>query len=183
MVKVPARGDPAMASERSLDHETIRLDDGRTFLMRPLRRDDLPALHRAFARLTPDEIRFRFMELARQLPDSIVAQVQHLDSERLAAFVIDDGGEIRAVADLHIEPAGSRSAEFGLIVGQAVAGQGLGRRLMQRLLADARRRGLTRVTGCVSAENARMLRLCQDLGGSIAPVAGDVSLKSVSFRP
>lgn len=172
-----------MGFEASRSRETIRLDDGRVFVMRALRPDDLPALQRAFARLTPDEIRFRFMELARQLPDSIVDQVRELDSARVAAFVIDDDGEIRAVADLHIEPPGAREAEFGLIVGKAVSGNGLGQRLMLRLLDEARRRGLATVTGCVSAENARMLRLCQDLGGSIASVAGDVSMKRVAFRP
>lgn len=172
-----------MTSRRSPEDQRIRLDDGREVVLRPLRSDDLAALQRAFARLTADEIRFRFMELARQLPDSIVAQVRDLDAARVAAFVVDDDGEIRAVADLHIGPADSRDAEFGLIVGKAVAGQGLGKRLMLRLLDEARRRGLATVTGCVGAENARMLRLCQDLGGSIAPVAGDAALKSVSFKP
>lgn len=167
----------------SPEHEIIRLDDGRSFVMRPLRKDDLAALQRAFARLTPDEIRFRFLQYARELPDSIAAQVRDLDAARLAAFVIDDGGEIRAVADLHIDPPDADYAEFGLIVGQAVSGHGLGRRLMQRLLLEAKRRGLASVTGCVSGDNARMLRLCQDLGGRIAPVAADPSLKSVRFTP
>ncbi|MGH8111129.1 MAG: GNAT family N-acetyltransferase [Rhodanobacteraceae bacterium] len=163
--------------------ETIRLDDGREFTMRALRKDDLDALERAFARLTADEIRFRLLEYARELPRSIVAQVRKLDPERLVAFVIDDGGEIRAVADLHIEPPDAHEAEFGLIVGKAVSGLGLGRRLMARLLAEAHRRGITAVTGCVSAENARMLRLCRDLGGSIIPFATDLSLKTARFKP
>lgn len=173
----------AMTSQVHERSETVRLDDGREFVMRALRKDDLDALQRAFDRLTSDEIRFRFLEYARELPQSIVAQVRELDPARLAAFVIDDGGEIRAVADLHIEPPDTHEAEFGLIVGKAVSGLGLGRRLMMRLLAEAKRRGLTAVVGCVSADNSRMLRLCRDLGGTIIPFATDLSLKTVRFEP
>ncbi|HEX7128435.1 MAG TPA: hypothetical protein VF217_00015, partial [Rhodanobacteraceae bacterium] len=80
--------------------------------MRPLRPDDLEALRRAFLRLTPEEIEYRFFYRSRELPASVQAQVRGLDPTRDAAFVVDDAGEIRAVADLHMATADGRTAEF-----------------------------------------------------------------------
>jgi len=167
------------------DHalESVRLEDGRSFVLRPLRADDLEALRRAFLRLTPQEIEYRFFYRSRELPASVQAQVRGLDPARDAAFVVDDGGEIRAVADLHVDHPGAREAEFGLIVGKAVSGHGLGRRLMLRLLDEARRRGLAALYGSVRADNARMLELCRELGAAITPVTGDPAVLCVCFEP
>jgi acetyltransferase len=162
--------------------ETIRLDDGRRFVLRPLRPDDLEALRRAFLRLTPREIEYRFFYRSRELPASVQAQVRGLDPERDAAFVVDDAGEIRAVADLHVDRPGALEAEFGLIVGKAVSGQGIGARLMRTLLAEARRRGLTTLRGCVRADNARMLNLCRELGATIMR-SDEPAVLEVRFEP
>lgn len=164
-------------------HETIRLPGGRQFILRPLRTDDVAALRRAFLRLTPEEIEFRFFYRSHELPASVTAQVRDLDPARDAAFVIDDAGEIRAVADLHAEQPNAREAEFGLIVGKAISGHGLGKLLMQRLLAEARRRGLAWLRGSVRADNARMLELCRDLGATATSDPGDPSIRSVTFAP
>ena len=163
--------------------ETIRLPGGRQFVLRPLHTDDVAALRRAFLRLTPEEIEFRFFYRSRELPASVTAQVRDLDPARDAAFVIDDAGEIRAVADLHAEHPDSDAAEFGLIVGKAISGHGFGRLLMQRLLAEAWQRGLVRLRGSVRADNARMLELCRDLGATIGADPEDSSIRSVTFAP
>lgn len=162
--------------------ETIRLADGRCFVLRPLHSADLEALRRAFLRLTPEEVEYRFFYRSRELPASVMAQIRGFDPSREAAFVVEDAGEIRAVADLHAESPHARDAEFGLIVGKAISGNGIGRRLMLRLLAEARRRGLAALVGNVRADNARMLELCRDLGAMILPVAGDPGVLCVRFE-
>lgn len=163
--------------------ETIQLDDGRRFVLRPLHTDDLEALRRAFLRLTPEEIEYRFFYRSRELPASVQAQVRGLDPACDAAFVMDDAGEIRAVADLHAEHPGAHEAEFGLIVGKAISGHGIGRLLMLRLLEEARRRGLARLHGSVRADNARMLALCRDLGAAPTADPDDPAVRRVVFAP
>jgi acetyltransferase len=163
--------------------ETIRLDDGRSFVLRPLQTDDLEALRRAFLRLTPEEVEYRFFHRARELPVSVMTQVRDLDPARDAAFVVDDGGEIRAVADLHLADPDAREAEFGLIVGKAISGQGIGRRLMLRLLEEARRRGLASLVGTVRADNARMIELCRELGATITRIPDEATALRVKFAP
>lgn len=163
------------------DTRTVHTDDGRSFVLRELRADDVPALQRAFRRLTPEEIEYRFFYRSRELPASVMAQVRGLDTAREAAFVLEDAGEIRAVADLHAERPDSREAEFGLIVGKAVSGHGLGRLLLLRLLDEARRRELATLVGSVLASNARMLDLCHRLGAEATPDPDDPSVLTVRF--
>lgn len=163
--------------------ETIRLADGRCLVLRPLRPDDLEALRRAFLRLTPEEIEYRFFYRSRELPTSVMAQIRGFDPSREAAFVVEDAGEVRAVADFHAESPAACEAEFGLIVGKAISGNGIGRRLMLRLLEEAGRRGLAELVGSVRADNARMLELCRDLGAKIVPVVGDPGVLCVRFEP
>ncbi|MGN6190737.1 MAG: GNAT family N-acetyltransferase [Rhodanobacteraceae bacterium] len=173
----------ATASGTGRFEESIRLEDGRNFVLRPLRPDDLEALRRAFLRLTPEEIEYRFFYRSRELPASVQAQVRGLDSARDAAFVVDDDGEIRAVADLHMASTNARTAEFGLIVGKAISGHGLGKRLMLKLLDEARRRGLAALHGNVRADNGRMLDLCRELGATITPDPDDAGVLCVRFAP
>lgn len=162
------------------ESQIVRLDDGREFMLRRLQPGDLDALRRAFQRLTPEEVELRFLHQSRELPAFIENEVRELDPARDAAFVLEHEGEIRAVADLHVESADPARAEFGLIVGQAVAGHGLGRLLMQRLLVEARRRGLT-LHGIVRRDNARMLDLCRSLGGTASIEPGEPGLMAVRF--
>jgi acetyltransferase len=176
---VTTRNATAAGTGRS--EESIRLEDGRNFVLRPLRPDDLEALRRAFLRLTPEEIEYRFFYRSRELPASVQAQVRGLDPARDAAFVVDDAGEIRAVADLHLPTAEARTAEFGLIVGKAISGHGIGKRLMLGLLDEARRRGLTALDGSVRADNGRMLDLCRELGATISPDPDDAGVLCVRF--
>lgn len=171
-----------MAQERLQATETIRLVDGRSFVLRPLQPNDLESLRRAFLRLTPEEIEYRFFYRSRELPASVMAQIRGFGPSREAAFVVDDAGEIRAVADLHADDPGAREAEFGLIVGNAISGNGVGRRLMLRLLGEARRRHIAALVGNVRADNTRMLELCRDLGAVILPVADDPAVLHARFE-
>lgn len=160
--------------------QIVHADDGRAFVLRALRGDDLPALHRAFRRLTPEEIEYRFFYRSRELPVSVTTLVQSLDPARDAGFVLEAADEIRAVADLHLDYLGASEAEFGLIVGKAVAGHGLGRILLQRLLDEAQLRHVS-LRGLVRSDNARMLDLCRRLGGTTAADPGDPGVRRVYF--
>lgn len=172
---------PAEAARATKLPQTVRLADGRTFTLRRLAIDDVAALRRAFHRLTPEEVELRFMHQSRNLPDFIEHEVRALDPAHDAAFVLEESGEIRAVADLHTARSGAREAEFGLIVGRAIAGLGFGTLLLQRLMAEARTRGVDLV-GLVRRDNGRMLDLCRTLGGDVHNDADDMSLLRVRFR-
>jgi GNAT superfamily N-acetyltransferase len=86
---------------------------------------------------------------------------------------------IVGVARYSLNPGG-RSAEFALLVSDAFSGQGLGKRLMESLLALAREQGLARLDGLVLCKNSAMLKLVRGLGFSVKPFDDDEDFKFVS---
>ena len=72
---------------------------------------------------------------------------------------------IGAVARLALDPE-QLKAEFALIVGREIAGQGVGTFLMKRLIDYARRRRMLELWGDVRDDNAAMLAVCDELGFS-----------------
>lgn len=148
--------------------ETIRLADGRELLLRPVRPEDEPAFHAAFAKLTPEEIRLRFFAPIKTLSHAQAARFTQIDYDREMALVLAEPGisgkaEIFGVVRIMADPDNER-AEYAIIVRRDMTGLGLGRHLMHRIIAYARSRGIGQIVGDVLRENTPMLRLCEGLG-------------------
>jgi len=79
--------------------------------------------------------------------------------ERDAGGVERSLGEARMVAD-----PDNAVAEFAILVASDVKGGGLGRRLMENLIACARNRGIGELRGETLDGNLRMQRLARGLG-------------------
>jgi len=135
-----------------------------TFLLRPMRPEDASALIAFAARISPEDMRMRFLAPVRELPPSLLARLTQIDYDREMAFVLlEKNGAIASVARLASDPDGQR-AEFAVIARSDLKGHGIGRLLMGRLVAYARSRGIGELFGDVLAENTAMLALCRDLG-------------------
>ena len=148
--------------------ESLNLADGRVLTLRPIHPDDTPALQRGFAKLEPEEVRLRFLHPMTELTDAYARELCTLDPKRAFALVIAEPGppgtaEIGAVARLAFEQPGG-NADFAIIVGHPLAGNGLGRHLLRRLIDWARRRGLQSLQGDVLNDNMAMLHLANRLG-------------------
>ena len=52
----------------------IALPDGMSLLLRPIRPEDEPAIHRAFARLSAEDVRLRFFTAMKNLPHALAAR-------------------------------------------------------------------------------------------------------------
>lgn len=151
-----------------LTGEIVSTRDGRTLLLRDIHPDDVDALRRGFATLTPEEIRLRFLHPLTDLPAQMAKQFCDIDTQHAMAIVLldpDNTAEptIRAVARAYIDPV-TLAAEFALIVQHTFAGQGLGTLLMHRLIEACRKRGAVEIWGDVLNENGAMLELCDNLG-------------------
>jgi RimJ/RimL family protein N-acetyltransferase len=160
-----------MASRNRLPpwHERLRLRDGREVLVRPIRPEDAAALHAGFPLLQPEEIRQRFLHAGRrELPMQEAERLARPDPRREFALVAAEPlppGEalVGAVARTSV-PEGSRDAEFAILVSRFIAGQGLGRHLMRRLVRWAKGKKLAHMHGHVLADNTPMLGLADSLG-------------------
>ncbi len=158
---------------------------GRELVIRPIRPED-ELQHRAFLeQLSPEDIRLRVFYSRRTLPRSELARLVQIDYEREMAFVataVGEGGaeETLGTARAACDPDND-SAEFGVIVRSDLKGQGLGRWLMEALIAHLRQRGTRHLVGEVLAENRGMRALCQRLGFAEKP-DGDVVLVSLALQ-
>lgn len=162
--------------------ETFRAEDGRTLTLRPIRPGDADALRRAFARLTPEQVRLRLFHRMNELSEEAALRMTQVDPAIAIAYVVVDAeSEIRAEARLHID-ATTDCAEFAVAVDPDFTHQGIGRHLMQRLLAEADRRGLDEVWGDVLAENQTMLDFAKALGAQRQFLADEPGITRVRFR-
>ncbi|MDR9480477.1 MAG: bifunctional acetate--CoA ligase family protein/GNAT family N-acetyltransferase [Spiribacter sp.] len=149
----------------------VHADDGQAFLLRPILPEDEPALHRAFAHLTPEQIRLRFFAPMKQLSHMAAARFTQIDYNREMAFILTDADQVPGEAELygavhlHADPDGER-AEYSIIVRDDLTRQGLGRVLMEQAIDYARERGIDTLIGEVLRENQPMLALCEQLGFS-----------------
>jgi acetyltransferase len=149
----------------------FRLRDGREVLVRPIRPEDEPLIVALHAGHSEHTLRMRFFSLVKTLSRDSLIRLCHLDYDRemaLTAVLTEDGRpRLLGVARYYLQPE-TGVAEFALVISDAYQRQGLGRHLMQRLIAIARERGIRLLAGQVLAENTPMLGLMRSLG--FAPV-------------
>ncbi|MDO5625239.1 MAG: bifunctional acetate--CoA ligase family protein/GNAT family N-acetyltransferase [Pseudomonadota bacterium] len=154
--------------------------NGGALTLRPIRPED-QAMHEAFIdALDAEDIRMRFFQSRRILERSELARLVQIDYTREMAFIAttvgSDGAErtlgvARAMAD-----PDNVSAEFGIILRPETKGSGLGRVLMDKLIAYQRAAGTQYMTALVLLENDRMRKLAKSLGFAESPVPGDASM-------
>jgi acetyltransferase len=142
--------------------------DGRVLVLREIYSGDVLALQRGFARLSPEEVRMRFLHPLTELPHDFAARLCDLDPATSVAFVFIDlpdspDREIRGVARAYVDPT-TLWAEFAIVVQRQYAGQGLGMRLMRCLVDRCRELGAEEVWGDVFFDNSPMLHLLSKLG-------------------
>jgi len=167
--------------------QAVALADGRSFLLRPIRPEDEPALLRGFARLSEDEIRARFFVPMKALPHVTAARFTQIDYDREMAFVLAEQGA-PGVADIHavvrfMADPDDRAAEFAIVVESKLAGLGLGALLLRRLIDYARSRGIAELWGDVLPDNAVMLALAHSLGFEETRTTNDVVRVSLALQP
>jgi acetyltransferase len=155
---------------------TLAIAGGRTLRVRPIRPEDAAA-ERAFVAGLSDESRYRrFMHHLHDLTPQMLARFTQVDYDRELALVALDGRpraeKIVAVARYVSNPDGE-SAEFAIVVADALHGRGLGRGLMRLLISCARRRGFRRLVGNVLAANGPMLKMIAGLGFETHPDPSD----------
>jgi len=152
------------------------------FRLRPVRPEDAPAFVIFGARLDREDVRMRFFTAFRSLPRSLLARLTQIDYDRDMAFVLFDAkNAVAGIARLAAEPDGQR-AEFAVIVRSDLKGRGVGHRLMNRLIAYAKARGIEELFGDILAENSAMLALCRDLGADLSLPASGVVRSTINLR-
>ncbi|MCB0871770.1 MAG: bifunctional acetate--CoA ligase family protein/GNAT family N-acetyltransferase [Thermoleophilia bacterium] len=166
--------------------ESIRLDDGREWLLRPILPEDEPALHAAFAGFAPDELRLGPRAPVQAPRHVVAARFTQLDYDRemtlvLAAPGLPGRSEIFGFAQLSADPD-NECAEFTLFVPRDIRGLGAEAMLMERIIGLARRRGIQQVTGELSLEDHALVDVCDSLGFARAANGDDPTTVRLVLR-
>jgi len=141
---------------------------GDTLLIRPIRPEDAQAHAAFFARLSPEDVRYRFFSAMREMSPELMARMTQVDYEREIAFIAvrEATGETVGVSRL-VREGSFGDGEFAVVVQPDMKGHGLGGHLMGRLIAWGRAQGMAEIVGQVLADNQPMLAFVRRLGFTI----------------
>lgn len=148
--------------------EWFTLKDGRTVLLRPIRPEDEPN-HQRFDQSLNSEDRYkRFFGQAPKFSAEQMARFTHIDYDREMAFIAhfeDDAGnsETLGVGRVTMDPD-QQEAEFSIVIASNLKGQGLGKKLLAKLIQYAQGRDVKAITGLTLPGNSDMIGLAKHLG-------------------
>ncbi len=129
-------------------------DNGYRIFIRPVRPADEHLYGAFIEKLSPDDIRFRFLAPRKEFSHKVIARFTQIDYARAMAFVAldKDQKELLGVARLAADPD-YITGEYAIIVRSDLKGTGIGWALMRHLIRYAEKEGLRELTGDVLASN------------------------------
>jgi acetyltransferase len=147
--------------------------DGDVFRIRPIEPADIALYPDFLAKVSPDDIRLRFLAPRKNFPDEMLKRLTQLDYGRDMAFVVlEKNGALAGVGRLSCDPDRA-VGEYALLVRTDLQGRGIGWQLMRQIVVYAKAEGIGRIEGIVLDENTGMLDMCREFGFSIAPKADE----------
>lgn len=176
--RVPAGGNPRFAIRPypAAWDKPGRTRDG-PIRIRPIRPQDEALYPDFLAKMTAEDMKRRFFGAVSEIGRERIARFTQIDYARAMAFVaLSSSGELVGVSRLVTDPDG-QSAEFAVLVRSDRVGRGVGRALMERLVAYARAEGVAELSGDILGENVRMLSFARKLGFSITVSPDDPQLR------
>jgi RimJ/RimL family protein N-acetyltransferase len=148
----------------------LTLKNGTRVRIRPVEPGDKPRLQRALGRLSRESARRRFLAAKPVLSAGELRYLTEIDGvEHLAllAVLADDPDQVVGVARcVRLEPGGEM-AEFAIVVGDGLQGEGLGTVLAAALADAACRVGIRRFSATTLADNEAVQRLLETLAARL----------------
>lgn len=143
----------------------VSLPDGNDYFIRPIRPQDVSLYPDFLAKVSPEDIRLRFLAPRKSFSDEMLVRLTQLDYDRDMAFVALRKGtdELVGIGRLSCDPDRAK-AEYALLIRTDLQGHGLGWTLLDRILDFARAEGIGVVEGFVLPENTKMLQMCREFG-------------------
>lgn len=151
--------------------ETAWLVDGVEVLIRPILPEDAARYERLFHRLSPETLYRRFMTSVPKIDQRLLQHLVMVDYIDRLALVGIIGDEVVGVARYDLLRPGV--AEVALVVEDQWQGRGIGSRLLWRISAAARKRGILTFEAEVLGENRQMMGLLNVLAADLQTKMAD----------
>lgn len=142
------------------------LGNGMEVCIRALHPDDGERMAEAFSHLDPETIYTRFFSFKDGLSEADYRLIREMDFDNRVALIVTrmvDGREV-IIGSSSYARCGDDMAEVAFIVEEDFHGLGIARRLLTRLGAIARERGISRFLAEVLVTNAAMLKVFSGVG-------------------
>jgi acetyltransferase len=141
---------------------------GVNYRIRPIKPADIALYPDFFAKVSPGDVRLRFLAPRKGFSDEMLKRLTQLDYDRDIAFVAlaEDSGKLAGVGRLSCDPDRARG-EYALLVRTDLQGHGIGWQLLQQILAYAKAEKIRRIEGIVLEENKAMLKMCREFGFTV----------------
>ena len=142
------------------------LADGTTAEIRPPTPGDTVAVTAMHEAMSPENSYLRFLSFSRLSAEQEARRVCRAPAADHATLLATVDGQLAGVASYEIRGNG-HEAEIAFAVADHMHGRGIGTLLLEHLISDAGRRGVTTLTASVLAKNAEMQKVFADAGLSI----------------
>ncbi|TPK62552.1 bifunctional acetate--CoA ligase family protein/GNAT family N-acetyltransferase [Mesorhizobium sp. B2-5-1] len=151
--------------------------------IRPIKPADISLYPEFLARISPDDLRLRFLSPRKSFSDQMLKRLTQLDYGRNMAFVAlnTSSGALAGISRISCDPDHT-VAEYALLVRTDLQGNGLGWELLSQIVDYARADGIGRIEGIMLAENTRMLAMCREFGFSIRRHPSEPGLVEVTLE-
>ncbi len=164
-----------------VEHEQwVELKNNSQTLLRPILPEDEHQLAQFIHRVSREDLYKRFFTDVGEFKHEALANLTQIDYDREMAFIATQKDEqqqeiiigvVRVVADPQ-----NYSAEFSILVRSDLKGIGLGRKLMEKIIAYSKLKGTRQITGMTMPTNKGMITLAKKLGFSADIHFGDNSV-------
>ena len=154
--------------------------DGTPLTIRPIRETD-DAIEIAFIASLSFEAGYQRLLSARIPGRDEIERFTHIDYVREMAFVAIDergGSEVMCGVARYVVEAADVAA-FAIVLADAWQGKGLGMKLMQALIAEAKRAGVVALADITMSTNSAMLALARKLGFKFLHEPGDATVTQI----
>lgn len=155
-----------MKSEHLTDQSReLTTHSGFRFVVRTAGPDDLAALQAFFKRVTPEDLRFRFLTSAQEVAPERLAQMINTDHQETECFVACEveGGPIIASAMLACDSE-LETGEVAVSISADHKNRGIGWELLRHVTRCAQAKGLARLVSLEDRSNMSAIQLEQEMG-------------------
>ena len=150
---------------------SIKLKNGTSVLLRPIRPEDEALIVKFHKKLSENTVRqrfFEFMSLDERVAHERLIRICFPDHDREWAIVAEVDGIIVGVGRLSRVP-GTRYARFTMIIVDEFHNLGLGSQLLKHLVEIAKQENIEMIDSRILTENIGMITICRRLGFTISP--------------
>ena len=150
---------------------------GIVICVRPTRPTDAAALGDFFARLTLEDLRYRFLTAVREVGQARLTEMTDVDHDRTENFLAFLKGSNMLVASAMLAADEARErAEVAIAVRSDLKRRGIGARLLVHVAAYAEARRIRVLESVSSADNWALIELERSLGFVSRPLPDDPTL-------